>query len=230
VALAIDEVTITEDAADENVTSATFNVDEGDILLVLCSSNGSGAGQDVTITTNTASLALLRTGLCNVREGKVKFAVYRCTAAASGVTVTCNGGAITPGISFVCVEVSGAWKTQHGAFAINANASGTPTVDIKSKREDSYLFSAMSDWSAATNPGPGSSPAETELNDHVVGGEYTGAQNRTTNTLAKGAYQLDVTGSATRNYNIIAVEIVEPPLVSQRPDLSLFPKPKMRAA
>jgi hypothetical protein len=206
-ALAIEGTFTNEIGTAADLTVTSVNASAGSTVVVLASSNGPGTTQTLTISGGGLTYTKVE---MNTQPTSAAIAVAQAPAGLSAATITIDRANQITGLgsSAVVVVLTGAEPTWSSALSATGNsASGTPAVAITTGKDGSYLFSTFADFLQRGLPGPGVDPPETELNDHDIAGEYSAGQNRTTNTVPIGTYTMDFTGSATRQYNMVVVEI-----------------------
>ena len=189
------------------VTTASHTIASGNGAALMCAANGlSGTNHTFSISgiggTFTSRVTISDTaGQPGCAAG---FSINNSPGTTGTTTVTENSGN-NDGISCALSELSGAETTFSGATATNNSASGSATVNITVVNANSFVFGSSSDWAARGDYTAGT--GETLDNTHHVAGNYSGGQWHSTSTVGAGAYTSDAGGSATRQYNIVAMEM-----------------------
>lgn len=188
------------------VTIASHTIAAGNGAALMCAANGlNGTNHTFSITgshTFTSRVTISDTaGQPGCAAG---FSINNSPGATGTTTVTENSGN-NDGVSAAVSELSGCETTFSGATASGSSASGTPSVAITVVNANSFVFGASSDW--ATSGAYTAGPGETLDQSHHIVGNYSGGQWHSTTTQGAGSYTSDAAGSATRQYNIVAMEM-----------------------
>lgn len=205
-AIAIVDTIIAEADSAVAVTTASHSIAAGNAAALMMASNGI-SGTDHTVSV-TGSHSFTQRVLLSDGSGQPGtaggFSINNSPGTTGTTTVTRSGGAFDLGISVTITELSGAETTFSGATGSASSASGTASTGITVANADSFVFGAASDWvpRGAFTAGTG----ETLDNTHDPG-VYDGGQWHSTSTVGAGAYTSDAAGSATRQFNCVAMEM-----------------------
>ena len=196
--------TIIAEANAVAVTTASYNLTAGNNAVMVGACNSSGT----ETLSSSGGVSFTEQIEEQTQEGNAAAYTHMNSAGFTGVTTTLTrtGGGFT-GISLTITELSGGETTFTGAFSSANSNSGTPTVTFTLNGSASYVFGAASDWNASGNFTAGT--GETLDNTHHIAGEYSAGQWHSTSTQGAGSYTSDGAGSATRDYNIVAIEMRE---------------------
>lgn len=207
-ALAIVQTVIAENISAAALTTASYNITAGNNCVLLSASNGDGPATTHTISGTPAFTQQAIRNLADAgQEGAASCHTHMNSAGHTGVTTT-NTTNLDPafgGISMTITELSGGEASFTGAVGENSNNSGTPSVTFTINGPASYVFGTASDWAASGDFTAGT--GETLLNTHHDGARYSAGQWHSTSTQGAGSYTSDGAGSATRDYNIVAIEM-----------------------
>ena len=206
-ALGIVQTIIAEANADA-VTTASYTITAGNNCVLMGASNGDEV--NTTTHTITGTPSFTQRAIRNLgdtgQQGAASAHTHMNSAGHAAITTTITMPSdFDSGISMTITELSGGETAFTGATGEASSNSGTPSVTLTLNGDASYVFGAASDWAASGNFTAGT--GETLLNTHHIAAAYSSGEWHSTSTQAAGSYTSDGAGSATRDFNCVAIEM-----------------------
>lgn len=202
-----------------SITTASFTPPDQSLILVMFGTGDAGTtDQSISSITNTGT-AITWTRRVRQNRNAASFAGVGQEGGAEIWSGTGNGGAITVTVNGVgsgagqeklvkCVVLTGANLTPTNVVGTH-NTSGLPSGTVTGCSAASHVFAVSSDWSAG---GLGTADSgQTIVDEFHTAGQTTLHSWRTTNTLsAAGSQTMNLTAPAAQDYNLVAIEVVDP--------------------
>lgn len=219
-------VTTKQTTSSSTITSPTFTVNPGDLLVAFLSSDGSGGSSQQSfssVTTNGLTWSLKRrTNPAASGTAEIWTAVAPNGFTSGTATATRAGGSF-PGMMSI-VAFSGVDTTATAASAGQSGNGTAPSLSLTTTHPGSWVWAVGSDWSNTTSRTAAS--GQTITDQLTVSG--TGAfwvQKQNTQTQNTGTVTINNTAPTSgTKWNLSAIEIIPlpagditPPVITMQP-------------
>ena len=205
-------------SSSKTVATAAFSTKSGnELLLALIATDGPSSGTNNTVT-GVAGGGLTWTLVKRTNTQRGTSEIWRAFAPAvlTNVTVTAtlaqNETSSMTVVSFTGVDTSGTGGSGAiGATGTGNGASGAPTANLVTTRNNSWVFGVGNDWDNATARTPGS--GQTLVHQYLSpNGDTYWVQMQNSPTPASGTtVSINDTAPTTDKYNLSICEILPAP-------------------
>lgn len=197
------------------VTSGSFNVAAGDLIVVCANTDEAGNGGTVTITISDnqgPDLAWVQEGIRSDTDGAQVGVVvawyFHSASAISGltVTITCTGGTAVPDSPSIKVYLVQGHDSADilGALTENGSTTNNLTTASITPETSGVGFAVGTDWTEAGNP----TSTDLTISSFTTSGDISGCSGFKTLSAGVGATaNLDAGGTAAANWNYLWFEI-----------------------